>query len=91
MTSAGRLQGINGSGEARTWLLPLVRQHTRGARLDYWGNKMLPMARVCGGLAAAAEKAGSNHQHQASDPCNNWVHGRLLQGIKLHDARAHST
>jgi hypothetical protein len=46
-------------------MLPLVRQHTRGARLDYWGSKLLPAARACGGLAAGAEQAGSNHQHQA--------------------------
>jgi len=58
------LKGINGSGEARTWLLPLVRQHTRGASLAYWGTHLLPAARVCGGLAAAAEKAGPAHQHR---------------------------
>lgn len=57
-------QGINGSGEARTWLLPLVWQHTRGAQLRYWGSNLLPAARACGGLAAAAEKAGPTHQHQ---------------------------
>lgn len=60
------LQGINGSGEARTWLLPLVRQHTCGASLAYWGSHLLPAARACGGLAAAAEKTGPAHQHKVT-------------------------
>ena len=50
-------QGVNGSGEARTWLLPLVRQHTRGAALAYWTANLLPAARACGQLAVAASKA----------------------------------
>ena len=73
--SAPVVQGINGSGEARTWLLPLVRQHTRGAQLGYWGSKLLPAARACGGLAAAAEQAGPGHQHQARVVWICWERG----------------
>lgn len=41
-------QGLNGSGEPRTWLLPLIRQHTSGASLAYWCTQLLPTARACG-------------------------------------------
>ncbi|KAL4855011.1 RRP12-like protein [Chlorella vulgaris] len=47
-------QGLAGSGEARTWLLPLLRLHVRGTRLGYWGKVLLPQARELGARAAAA-------------------------------------
>ncbi|PRW60392.1 ARM repeat superfamily [Chlorella sorokiniana] len=47
-------EGLAGTGEARTWLLPLLRMHVRGARLGYWGKVLLPLARELGARAAAA-------------------------------------
>lgn len=49
-------EGLAGSGEARTWLLPLLRMHVRGARLGYWGKVLLPLAREMGSRAAAAAR-----------------------------------
>jgi ribosomal RNA-processing protein 12 len=49
-------QGLAGTGEARTWLLPLLRMHVRGAHLGYWGRVLLPQARELGAHAAAAAR-----------------------------------
>ncbi len=49
-------EGLAGRGEARTWLLPLLRMHVRGARLGYWGRVLLPLARDMGVRAAAAAR-----------------------------------
>ena len=49
-------KGLAGVGEARTWLLPLLRMHVRGVRLGYWGKVLLPMARELGAQAAAATR-----------------------------------
>jgi ribosomal RNA-processing protein 12 len=48
--------GLAGAGEARTWLLPLLRLHVRGARLAYWGKVLLPQARELGARAATAAR-----------------------------------
>ena len=47
-------EGLEGSEEARTWLLPLLRVHVRGARVGYWKSTLLPLARAMGARAAAA-------------------------------------
>lgn len=44
-------QGLAGNGEARTWLLPMLRQHVGSARLAFWGAALLPLARRLGSLA----------------------------------------
>lgn len=49
-------EGLAGTGEARTWLLLLLRMHVRGARLGYWGKVLLPLARELGARAAAAAR-----------------------------------
>lgn len=49
-------EGLAGTAEARTWLLPLLRMHVRGARLGYWGKVLLPMARELGSRAATAAR-----------------------------------
>jgi hypothetical protein len=51
-------EGIDGTAEPRTWLLPMLRRHVRGARLGYWTAALLPLARALGGRAAAAAAAG---------------------------------
>ena len=51
-------QGLDGSGEARTWLLPLLRAHVSGAKIAFWASQLLPLARLCGRQAAAAAEAG---------------------------------
>ena len=49
-------EGLAGTGEARTWMLPLLRLHVHGARLGYWGRVLLPQARELGSRAAAAAR-----------------------------------
>jgi ribosomal RNA-processing protein 12 len=44
--------------EARTWMLPLLRRHVRGARLSFWASELLPLARFLGARAAAASSSG---------------------------------
>lgn len=51
-------EGIEGTAEPRTWLLPMLRRHVRGARLGYWTAVLLPLARALGGRSAAAAAAG---------------------------------
>ncbi|BDA46153.1 RRP12-like protein [Coccomyxa sp. Obi] len=45
-------EGLEGRGEARTWLLPMLRQHVSNARLGFWGSVLLPLARRMGSTAA---------------------------------------
>ncbi len=59
-------QGLDGSGEARTWLLPLLRSHVSGARLAFWASELLPAARLCGRRAAAAADAGPRQALKAT-------------------------
>ncbi|GBF99810.1 hypothetical protein Rsub_12563 [Raphidocelis subcapitata] len=51
-------EGIDGTAEPRTWLLPMLRRHVRGARLGYWTGALLPLARALGSRSAAAAAAG---------------------------------
>lgn len=46
-------EGIQGTAEPRTWLLPLLRRHVRGAKLAYWAQHLLPVAKQLGGHAGA--------------------------------------
>jgi ribosomal RNA-processing protein 12 len=46
--------GLDGTGEVRAWLMPLMRTHVRGARLGYWGSVLLPLAQRLAGRAARA-------------------------------------
>ena len=59
-------QGLDGSGEARTWLLPLVRANVSGARLAFWASELLPLARLCGQRAAAAAESGPRRALEAT-------------------------
>lgn len=51
-------EGIDGTAEPRTWLLPMLRRYVRGARLAYWSTVLLPLARALGGRSATAAAAG---------------------------------
>ena len=51
------MQALEGKGEARTWLIPLLRQHVQGAHLAYWGSELLPLARALGSRAALAHQS----------------------------------
>ena len=51
-------EGLAGTASPRTWLLPLLRKHVRGAQLSYWGAHLLPLAKELGARAAAASTAG---------------------------------
>ncbi|GLC60588.1 hypothetical protein PLESTB_001631100 [Pleodorina starrii] len=52
------LEGLSGTAEPRTWLLPLLRRHVRHARLNYWFKELLPLAQSLGARAAALSAAG---------------------------------
>ncbi|KAF8071289.1 uhpC [Scenedesmus sp. PABB004] len=51
-------EGLAGGGEARTWLLPALRRHVRGAPLGFWSAQLLPLARQMGAAAGAASGGG---------------------------------
>lgn len=49
---------LDGRGEPRTWMLPLMRKHVRGAQLGYWAQALMPLAVALGQRSAAASAAG---------------------------------
>ncbi|GLI63541.1 hypothetical protein VaNZ11_006530 [Volvox africanus] len=51
-------EGLAGTAEPRTWLLPLLRRHVRHAPLGFWFKEMLPLAQDLGARAAAFSAAG---------------------------------
>ncbi|KAL3148459.1 hypothetical protein ABBQ38_013906 [Trebouxia sp. C0009 RCD-2024] len=53
----GLVEALEGKGEARTWLIPLLRQHVQQAHLAYWGSELLPLARALGSRAALAQQS----------------------------------
>lgn len=55
-------EGLAGTDEARTWMLPLLRIHVRGQRLIYWCDMLLPLARQMGSYAAAAKNDPKRQQ-----------------------------
>lgn len=55
-------EGLAGTAEARTWLLPMLRMHVRGARIAYWQEAMLPLARTMGNRATAAQRDPARHR-----------------------------
>ena len=61
----GATQALEGSGEARTWLLPILRAHVRSARLALWGAELLPVARAMGSHAAHLATEGPNRRLEA--------------------------
>lgn len=56
------VEGLEGTDEARTWLLPLLRTHIRNTNVDYWHKALLPLARAMGSRAAAAGKNSARQQ-----------------------------
>eukprot|EP00887_Chlorella_sp_A99_P003957 scaffold11.g3957.t1 len=58
-------EALDSGAEARTWLLPLLREHVRGARLAYWGGALLPLAKAMAARAAAARARGEAGQREA--------------------------
>ncbi|WIA32410.1 hypothetical protein OEZ86_003236 [Tetradesmus obliquus] len=51
-------EGLAGTAEARTWLLPALRKHVRGSQLGFWASHLGPLAKQMGAAAAAASQAG---------------------------------
>ncbi|KAG2487102.1 hypothetical protein HYH03_014215 [Edaphochlamys debaryana] len=51
-------EGLAGTAEPRTWLLPLLRRHVRHTKLAFWFKELLPLAMTLGGRAAALSAAG---------------------------------
>jgi hypothetical protein len=42
-----------------TWVLPLLRKHTRCTRMALWGEYFLPRARAVGSVAIKARESGA--------------------------------
>lgn len=59
------IEGLTGTAEARTWLLPALRKHVSGSQLAYWAQSLLPMAKQMAGLAATASTAGQKSKAAA--------------------------
>eukprot|EP00882_Tetradesmus_deserticola_P033884 GHRQ01038741.1.p3 GENE.GHRQ01038741.1~~GHRQ01038741.1.p3 ORF type:complete len:142 (+),score=58.71 GHRQ01038741.1:1176-1601(+) len=51
-------EGLAGTAEPRTWLLPALRKHVRGTQLGFWASDLAPLAKQMGAAAAAASQAG---------------------------------
>jgi ribosomal RNA-processing protein 12 len=51
-------EGLAGTAEARTWLLPALRKHVHGSQLGFWASHLGPLAKQMGAAAAAASQAG---------------------------------
>ena len=49
---------VAGSAGARLWLVPLLRQALKGARISYFSEEIMPVARRLGARAAQAKAAG---------------------------------
>jgi len=59
-------EGLDGTAEARTWMLPLLRRHVRYVRLAFWGGALMPLAKALGGRAAlAGDRPGERALAQA--------------------------
>lgn len=43
-----------------TWIIPLLRKHAGGTEMAFWGEYMLPRARMVGSLAARAQHIGAH-------------------------------
>jgi hypothetical protein len=57
--NAGADGNVAGAAGARLWLVPLLRQALRGARVSYFAEEMMPVARRLGDRAAKAKAWGS--------------------------------
>lgn len=57
-------KGMDGQGEARTWMLPLLRDHVRESELEGWGTALMPVARSMIQRAQAYQKAGNAQRAQ---------------------------
>lgn len=62
-------EGLDSGAEARTWLLPLLRTHVRNARLAYWGEAMLPLARDMASRAAKASTRTDDRSRREARIC----------------------
>ena len=49
--------GLRGEGRARTWLLPVLKQHAKGAGLRVWVEELMPAARLLGSVAEQQQQA----------------------------------
>ncbi|PNH02025.1 Ribosomal RNA-processing protein 12 [Tetrabaena socialis] len=52
------VEGLAGTAEPRTWLLPLLRRHVRHCRLAFWQQELLPLAVTLGSRSAALTATG---------------------------------
>ena len=55
---------VAGSAGARLWLVPLLRQALKGARISYFSEEILPVARRLGARAVQAKAAGRAFEAQ---------------------------
>ncbi|KAK9815144.1 hypothetical protein WJX73_008694 [Symbiochloris irregularis] len=48
------IEGLAGTAEPRTWLIPILNSYVQQARLQFWFQQILPLARVLGEASAKA-------------------------------------
>jgi hypothetical protein len=53
--------------QCNTWILPLLRKHTRCTQMKLWGDYFLPRARAVGSVSIRARDSGA--AHPAHRPC----------------------
>ena len=56
-------ESLDGTAAGRAWLLPLLRKHTSGSTLAFFGTVLLPEARRMGARAAQALQQGRAQEH----------------------------
>lgn len=47
-------EGLAGSDESRTWMIPLLKIHVRESHIEYWLDELMPLAKKMGLRAAGA-------------------------------------
>lgn len=57
-------EGFAGDDESRTWMIPLLKLHVRGARVEYWLDELLPLAKDLG-LRGASARCDANRHREA--------------------------
>ncbi|RMZ56722.1 hypothetical protein APUTEX25_002811 [Auxenochlorella protothecoides] len=60
----GLLEGLRTGAQARTWMLPLLRQNGGAGELGFWAEQLLPTAQAIGKRGAVATKGKKDREAQ---------------------------
>ncbi|CAG9462050.1 unnamed protein product [Pedinophyceae sp. YPF-701] len=61
--------GLDGRGEARTWLIPILKSAVQHSQLSVWGAELLPVARAMGMRASQYARPGPHHSVARTQQC----------------------